>query len=161
MDVRPPLAVGPRPTRRAVLTGSGAGAAALLLAACGGDPPSGTQGGTDGGDTTGGENGDGGQVVEPGQVLASADDVPVGGALAVTVGGAQLLVTQPEEGTFAAFSAICTHERCTVGPGEGELLCPCHASRYDLATGEVLGGPAPSPLPEVSVTVEGGDVTSA
>jgi len=142
------------PTRRVVLAGSGAGAALALLAACGGSQPSGTSGADDSG-------GGGDAVVGPGQALASADDVPVGGALAVTVDGAPLLVTQPEEGTFAAFSAICTHQGCTVGPGDGELLCPCHASRYDLATGAVLGGPAPSPLPEVPVTVDGGEVTSA
>jgi cytochrome b6-f complex iron-sulfur subunit len=142
------------PTRRAVLAGSGAGAALAVLAACGGDPPSGTR------DGTGGGTGEG-SGVPAGQVLARAADVPVGGALGVTVDGAQLLVTQPEEGTFAAFSAICTHQACTVAPGDGELVCPCHASRYDLATGAVLGGPAPSPLPEVTVTVESGDVTSA
>ncbi|MFB8229335.1 Rieske (2Fe-2S) protein [Cellulosimicrobium sp. NPDC055967] len=145
------------PTRRVVLAGSGAGAALALLAACGGEP-SGTRSGGTSGD---GGSGGGEAVVEPGQALASTDDVPVGGALAVTVAGAPLLVTQPEEGTFAAFSAICTHQGCTVGPGDGELLCPCHASRYDLATGAVLGGPAPSPLPEVPVTVDGGEVTSA
>lgn len=149
---------GATPTRRVVLAGSGAGAALALLAACGGGGPSGTQdGGTGGGEGSGG----GGPDVGRGQALASVDDVPVGGALAVTVDGAPLLVTQPEEGTFAAFSAICTHQGCTVAPGDGELLCPCHASRYDLATGAVLGGPAPSPLPEVPVTVDGGEVTSA
>jgi nitrite reductase/ring-hydroxylating ferredoxin subunit len=142
------------PTRRAVLAGSGSSAALLLLAACGGGTPSGT------GDRSG-TAGEGAGAVAPGEVLARADDVPVGGALSVTVGGAQLLVTQPEEGTFAAFSAICTHQACTVAPGDGELLCPCHASRYDLATGAVLGGPAPEPLPEVPVTVASGEVTSA
>jgi len=166
-DRRPVVA-----TRRAVLAGSGASAALLLLAACGGEPPSGTRGGgadedadddadDDREDGDQDDDGGGGRLVGPGEALASTSDVPVGGALAVTVGGAQLLVTQPEEGTFAAFSAICTHEGCTVGPGDGELLCPCHASRYDLATGAVLGGPAPAPLPEVPVTVDGGEVTSA
>ena len=143
------------PTRRAVLAGSGASAGLLLLAACGGGSPSGTT------DRSSGEATGEGGVVAPGEVLARADDVPVGGALGVTVGGAQLLVTQPEEGTFVAFSAVCTHQACVVGPGDGELLCPCHASRYDLATGAVLGGPAPEPLPEVPVTVVSGDVTSA
>ncbi|UKJ64558.1 Rieske (2Fe-2S) protein [Cellulosimicrobium cellulans] len=148
---------GATPTRRVVLTGSGAGAALALLAACGGGGPTGTQ--SDGASRGEGSEG-GGPDVGPGQALASVDDVPVGGALAVTVDGAPLLVTQPEEGTFAAFSAICTHQGCTVAPGDGELLCPCHASRYDLATGAVLGGPAPSPLPEVPVTVDDGEVTS-
>ncbi|MBD5788071.1 Rieske (2Fe-2S) protein [Cellulosimicrobium terreum] len=155
MDL-PHLNVSHVPTRRAVLAGSGAGAALAVLAACGGDPPSGTQDGTDSSDGA-----SGGAVVEPGQELASTDDVPVGGALAVTVEGAELLVTQPEEGTFAAFSAICTHQGCTVAPGDGELRCPCHASRFDLATGDVLGGPAPEPLHEVSVTVDDGRVTSS
>ncbi|OLT50550.1 Rieske (2Fe-2S) protein [Cellulosimicrobium sp. CUA-896] len=144
------------PTRRAVLAGSGAGAALAVLAACGGSPPSGT---ATGGATGSGSAGDG--AVAAGEVLARADDVPVGGAVGVTVDGSQLLVTQPEEGTFAAFSAVCTHQGCTVAPGEGELVCPCHASRYDLATGAVLTGPAPSPLPEVAVTVESGQVVSA
>lgn len=153
----------PRPTRRAVLAGSGAGAALAVLAACGGSPPSGTggTGGGSGGGTGGGSGGGGDTVVPAGEALARTDDVPVGGAVGITVDGAPLLVTQPEEGTFAAFSAICTHQGCTVAPGDGELVCPCHASRYDLATGEVLGGPAPAPLPEVAVTVASGEVTSA
>ncbi|MCB7137805.1 Rieske (2Fe-2S) protein [Cellulosimicrobium marinum] len=143
-------------TRRAVLAGSGAGAALAVLAACGGDPPSGTGDPDRSAGTPGDE-----VAVEPGQVLARADDVPVGGALGVTVGGAQLLVTQPQEGTYAAFSAICTHQACVVASGDGDLRCPCHASSYDLATGEVLGGPAPSPLPEVPVTVAEGKITAS
>uniref|UniRef100_UPI000848ECD3 Rieske (2Fe-2S) protein n=1 Tax=Cellulosimicrobium cellulans TaxID=1710 RepID=UPI000848ECD3 len=131
------------------------------LAACGGSPPSGARGGAEGGDGGTRSGTDGGSGVAAGEVLARTDDVPVGGAVGVTVDGAQLLVTQPQEGTFAAFSAVCTHQACTVAPGDGELVCPCHASRYDLATGAVLGGPAPSPLAEVPVTVDAGQVTSA
>ncbi|MFC8921582.1 Rieske (2Fe-2S) protein [Cellulosimicrobium sp. NPDC057127] len=144
----------PGPTRRAVLAGSGAGAALAVLAACGGGPATGAR------DEPAG-TGSQGSGVPAGEVLAQADDVPVGGAVAVTVDDAPVLVTRPAEETFAAFSAVCTHQGCTVGPGEGELVCPCHASRFDLATGAVLGGPAPSPLTEVAVTVDGGRVTSA
>lgn len=151
----PPTA---RLSRRTVLAGSGAGAATALLAACGGDRPAGTR---QGDAASSGRGGGGTADVEPGQVLAEVDDVPVGGALAVTVGGAPLLVTQPQDGAFAAFSAVCTHAGCTVGPGDGELLCPCHQSRYDLATGAVLGGPAPGPLAGVRVEVDGGRFTSA
>lgn len=140
------------PTRRAVLAGAGSSALLVVLAACGG--------GSGGGSGDSGDR-DGGDLVGPGESLAAVADVPVGGALSVTVAGERLLVTQPEEGTFAAFSAICTHQGCTVLPGDGELRCPCHASRYDLATGAVLGGPAPAPLPKVDVTVDGDTVTSA
>ncbi len=142
------------PTRRAVLAGSGAGAALAVLAACGADASSGTSRGP------GGAMG-AGSGVPADEVLARTDDVPLGGAVGVTVDGAPVLVTQPEEGVFAAFSAVCTHQGCTVAPGDGELVCPCHASRYDLATGAVLAGPAPSPLPEVAVSVMSGQVVSA
>jgi rieske iron-sulfur protein len=50
-----------------------------------------------------------------------------------------------------AFSAICTHQQCTVTDwlqSEQVLECPCHQSRYDLRHGaKVVGGPAPRPLP--------------
>jgi Rieske Fe-S protein len=73
--------------------------------------------------------------------------------------GKPLIVAQPAKGTVVAFSAICTHRGCTVAPQDDALVCPCHGSTYDLATGENTGGPAPSPLPEVNVTVTDGVVT--
>ncbi|MCZ2263535.1 ubiquinol-cytochrome c reductase iron-sulfur subunit [Isoptericola sp. QY 916] len=70
-------------------------------------------------------------------------------------------MTQPTQGEVHAFSAICTHAGCTVAPGEGELLCPCHQSRYALTDAAVLGGPAPEPLPAIQVEVSGEDVVLA
>lgn len=57
--------------------------------------------------------------------------------------------------TVVAHSAVCTHQRCTVGASG---LCPCHQSRFDVATGAVINGPALRPLPERAVTVSGGQV---
>jgi Rieske Fe-S protein len=136
------------PTRRQILLGVGAGAG-LVLAACaseGGESPE--------------ETSTPSPLLPAGTDLAAVDAVPVGSALAVTVDDEPFLVTQPEAGRLLAFSAICTHQGCPVGVGEGELLCPCHQSRYDLATGEVLGGPAPRPLPEVPVEVRDGRVVT-
>lgn len=135
-------------TRRSVLAGAGAGVGILALAACTSGPGGGTTAPTD-------------VDIPPGEVLAPVADVPVGGALSVSVGSAPVLVTQPSAGQVFAFSAICTHERCTVGPGDGELRCPCHASRYDLTTGAVLGGPAPLPLPSIPVEIADGAVVTA
>lgn len=56
-----------------------------------------------------------------------------------------------------AFSAVCTHQGCTVAADGAGLRCPCHGSTYDL-TGANTAGPAPSPLPKVEVTVTGGQV---
>ncbi|MEP7118863.1 MAG: respiratory nitrate reductase subunit gamma [Acidobacteriota bacterium] len=48
-------------------------------------------------------------------------------------------------------SAKCTHLGCTVAgqvDGDGRLLCPCHVSYFDVATGQPTpGSPAKRPLP--------------
>ncbi|GAA1733134.1 hypothetical protein GCM10009809_30730 [Isoptericola hypogeus] len=140
-------------TRRQLLRGAGVAAGAVVgvgvVAACGEESP-------DPGDAaeSAGEAGSG-------TVVVALADVPVGGSVAATVGGQDVLVTQPAEGEVHAFSAICTHEGCAVKPGDGELLCPCHQSRYALEDAAVLGGPAPEPLAPIEVTVSGGDVVLA
>jgi Rieske Fe-S protein len=87
--------------------------------------------------------------------------VPVGGVVSVTgPGGGPAVVAQPTAGTAVAFSAVCTHLGCTVAPAGNELHCPCHGSRYDAFTGQVIRGPAPLPLPSIPVTVQGGEVVA-
>lgn len=51
---------------------------------------------------------------------------------------------------FRAVSAECTHLGCHVRPSGKFLVCPCHGSTFDLA-GEIVRGPAPSPLPTYPV----------
>ncbi|MCU1433146.1 MAG: Rieske (2Fe-2S) iron-sulfur domain protein [Actinotalea sp.] len=94
--------------------------------------------------------------------LVALADVPVGGAVsATTAAGDDIIVAQPQEGTVVAFSAICTHMGCTVAPDGAELVCPCHGSVYEAATGANVSGPAPEPLPSVSVEVRDGQVVEA
>ncbi|ROS77231.1 Rieske (2Fe-2S) protein [Cellulomonas sp. PhB143] len=132
-------------TRRGLFVGTGAGAGALLLAAC-----SGSGGGEGGGALK--------QASETAPLVALAD-VPVGGAVSVeAAGGAPMLVTQPTAGEVHAFSAVCTHQGCTVLPDDDRLKCPCHSSVYALDDASVVSGPAPEPLPEVPVTVSDGQV---
>lgn len=150
-------------TRRRLLAGAGAGAATIVVAACSsgsGDgaapaasstPSKGASTGASGGGTGGGAGG--------GSGLVAVSDVPVGGAVSATgTDEKPLIVAQPTKGDIVAFSAICTHQGCTVAPKGGQLVCPCHGSTYDLATGKNTGGPAPSPLPGVAVSVEDGQV---
>ncbi|MEE1941628.1 Rieske (2Fe-2S) protein [Streptomyces sp. TRM 70361] len=87
--------------------------------------------------------------------LGAADAVPVGGSRLYRE--KRLVVSQPTEGEFRAFGAVCTHAGCVLTSAE-ELSadCACHGSRFDTTTGEVLAGPAGSPLPEVPVRTDGG-----
>jgi Rieske Fe-S protein len=90
----------------------------------------------------------------PGTVIGSPEDVPVGGG--TVFGDHKVVVTQPVQGTFAAFSATCTHQGCTVGEvTEGVITCPCHGSRFAVADGAVVRGPADAPLPPVAIAVDG------
>jgi cytochrome b6-f complex iron-sulfur subunit len=94
-------------------------------------------------------------------VLAKVIDVPVGDAVSATLHGKPILISQPTAGTIVAFSAICTHQGCTVAPAGRQFRCPCHGSVYDAATGKVIDGPAPAPLAAVPVKVDGADVVAA
>lgn len=87
----------------------------------------------------------------------AAADIPVGGGLIDA--NTQVVVTQPEAGTFKAFSAICTHQGCTVGSVENnEIICPCHGSKFSAQDGSVITGPATTPLAAAGVTVDNGQV---
>jgi cytochrome b6-f complex iron-sulfur subunit len=71
----------------------------------------------------------------------------------VSPDGTPILVIRQNSTTYTALSMLCTHQGCTVGsPSGGSILCPCHGSRYDLH-GNVLNGPAPSPLKNYSVVL--------
>lgn len=97
-----------------------------------------------------------------GPALAKLADITVGSAVAARdPSGQPLVVARPSDTTAVAFSAICTHQGCTVKPAGAELQCPCHGSRYAAITGKVLQGPATSPLPSVPVKVSGGEVLPA
>ncbi len=89
--------------------------------------------------------------------LAATSDIPVGGGKVFQ--DEKIVVTQPEAGSFKAFSATCTHAGCSVADVTGGTInCPCHGSKYRVADASVAGGPAPSPLPPRAITVENGSI---
>ncbi|MGH3458954.1 Rieske (2Fe-2S) protein [Aeromicrobium sp.] len=136
-------------TRRAVLGGVAAVGAGAVLAACGSDEPKDAAGG----DATSGDSGSGGDAAAGGEIGTTAD-VPVNGG---TVFQKQkIVVTQPTEGDFKAFTAVCTHSGCTVGEVNGDTIqCNCHGSQYSAEDGSVKKGPAPKPLAAKKLEVDG------
>lgn len=103
----------------------------------------------------------------------SADPAPTGDSTlgpttAIPVGGgmifqdAKVVVTQPEKGTFKAFSAVCTHQGCIVSTVSGNTItCNCHGSEYSAVNGSVERGPATQALPAANITIVGGQVVLA
>jgi thiosulfate dehydrogenase (quinone) large subunit len=74
------------------------------------------------------------------------------------INGAPDIVVRQSNGKLSAHSAICTHAGCTVGYSGGQLVCPCHGSVFDAASGAVLQGPAVTPLPARRVIEHGGQL---
>lgn len=72
---------------------------------------------------------------------------------------ADYVVTQPEKGTYKAFSKICTHQGCPVSTiTNREIVCPCHNSHFSIVDGSVVSGPAPKPLPAAKATMSGSEI---
>ncbi|MGW7282383.1 Rieske (2Fe-2S) protein [Streptomyces sp. NPDC054844] len=129
------------PTRRTVLLCTGA---AALTVGCGG----------------GGGDGGGSSAASPGQELAPTSEIPVGGGKIFA--DRKIVVTQPEQGEFKAFSAVCTHQNCLVSDvRDGSVDCACHGSRFSITDGSVKQGPATEPLPEERIAVDGNSVRLA
>lgn len=127
------------PTRRQVVAAASVTGAAVTVAAC---SPSAVD-----------RNAASTAVPERSVELARVGDVPAGsGAI---IAARELAITQPVEGEFHAFSALCTHQNCLVGQiTETEIRCPCHGSTFDARTGEVISGPASLPLYPVAIRVQ-------
>ncbi|MBT2516062.1 Rieske (2Fe-2S) protein [Streptomyces sp. ISL-90] len=93
--------------------------------------------------------------------IAALADVPVGGSFDASIDGEPALLAQPTAGQVVAFSAICTHQKCVVAAAGPEFHCPCHGSKFDAATGEVILGPALEPLAPIPVAVVGDRIMAA
>ncbi|UUU20967.1 Rieske (2Fe-2S) protein [Streptomyces sp. DSM 40750] len=139
-------------TRRTILATGAAGTAALLMA-CG-------QYGDDNGSDTVEEASPGNAGTGGGEELARTADIPVGGGKIFK--DRKVVVTQPEEGDFKAFSAVCTHQNCLVSSVSDETInCACHGSKFKIADGAVAKGPATKPLPAEEITVSGNSIQLA
>ncbi|MFC8292001.1 Rieske (2Fe-2S) protein [Streptomyces sp. NPDC057242] len=97
---------------------------------------------------------------DDGEALARTSEIPVGGGAVFPE--EKVVVTQPTAGEFKAFSAVCTHQGCLVNKvADGTIDCPCHGSKFRVADGSVVTGPATRPLPAERIDVSGGTITLA
>src|SRR5262245_5922418 len=129
------------PTRRAVVKGTVA-AAGLLVGGCStyGSRPAPANSGP--------------------VTLGQTSDIPVGGGKIFAK--ELVVVTQPKDGEFKGFTAVCTHLGCTVGSiRNGIIGCPCHGSEFSIVDGSVIQGPAAKPLGPVAIAVNGTEVVKS
>jgi Rieske Fe-S protein len=154
-------------SRRTVLACAGA-ACAATLAGCstynsnsgGVDAPQGAQSTESSSAPAASGSGAGSSGGGGAAVLAKTSDVPVGGGTILT--DKKIVITQPQSGTFHAFTAVCTHAGCTVGSvSSGTINCPCHGSRFNINNGSVVNGPAASPLAPINIKVQGTSIVQA
>jgi cytochrome b6-f complex iron-sulfur subunit len=145
----------------------GVGAATASVAACGG--ASGGSGGDSGNGSGVGPStpaASAGGLEEAagtgGKAIARESDVAPGSAVKFKDGGRDAVLVHLDGGEFVAYSAVCTHAGCTVAYKNGQLPCPCHGSLFDAANGaEVVSGPAQTPLPEIPIRTQDGQILRA
>ena len=143
-------------TRRTTLAGAAGLTAALpVVAACGGGAGADSASGSQATDEASAS-----PSAKPGTVVGSTSEIPVGEGK--IFGDLNVVVTQPQAGTFKAFSATCTHMGCQVSSVQaGTINCGCHFSKFSISSGAVEGGPATHPLPDVGITVTNDEITLA
>jgi Rieske Fe-S protein len=161
-----PLNPSAGPARRTVMAAAGAAGLAAALTACGSSDDSSstttTNSNAAGGSTTQDSNGSAGgsTAAAGGTALAKTTDIPEGGG---TIYKDQaVVVTQPTSGTYKAFSTKCPHAGCAVTSiANGEIVCPCHGSKFAIADGSVKQGPATTGLTAANITVAGDQISLA
>jgi nitrite reductase/ring-hydroxylating ferredoxin subunit/uncharacterized membrane protein YphA (DoxX/SURF4 family) len=77
--------------------------------------------------------------------------------------GSPAVLFRSKTGVYA-YSAVCTHEGCTVqyNSASKNLQCGCHGAVFDPGKdGTVVTGPTNKPLPKIKVAVEGAWIVEA
>jgi thiosulfate dehydrogenase [quinone] large subunit len=101
----------------------------------------------------------------PTNAIAAISDLDVGNALKIELAsGDPGILIRTSVDAVCAFSAVCTHQGCTVDYDQAskELICPCHGARFDpLQNGKAIAGPTRAALTEVPVQISGEYIISS
>ena len=99
----------------------------------------------------------------PGEFEAVLDESELDGTSMheVDAAGEAVLVTRSTSGEVCAIANTCSHFGGPLAEGEREgdvVVCPWHGSRFDVCSGDVVGGPAVFPQPRFEARARDGKV---
>ena len=84
-------------------------------------------------------------------------DVPVGSAVFV----GDIIIAQPTEGHFVAYSRTCPHQYSPIDEIDGDIVrCTAHGSEFSIVDGSVVSGVARDPMTPGEVTENNGTITA-
>jgi nitrite reductase/ring-hydroxylating ferredoxin subunit len=92
--------------------------------------------------------------------VARVDEIAAGTGKVASAGGKAIAVFNID-GVFRATDNACTHRGGPLGEGRVNgtvVTCPWHGSEFDVATGQVVKGPATRPVSTYPTQVQGNDV---
>ena len=95
------------------------------------------------------------------EAILDCTEIPSAEMRRVLVGEVPVCVAHTDDGGWYAIDDTCTHQDCSLSEGELShhlVECPCHGSRFDVRTGEVLNLPAVIPVGTYRVAVTGDQV---
>jgi nitrite reductase/ring-hydroxylating ferredoxin subunit len=96
--------------------------------------------------------------------IVQASKFPIGSSQKfVAANGSPAFLFRTKTGVFA-YSAICTHQGCTVDYFKAgkKLVCPCHGASFDpFNAGKVVSGEANFPLAKIKVSIKSGWVVQS
>lgn len=96
------------------------------------------------------------------EAVASLDDIPADGVMAVTRENGERICLIRIGGRISAVANNCTHQDFEMSLGDvlpdGTIQCAWHGARFDCATGVVRQGPAMRPLPVFQVRLDGSTI---
>lgn len=107
-----------------------------------------------------------GLVVKAGEAIAKVSDVAVNSSVRFVDAETEEpgILVHLRDGSFAAYSALCTHEDCPVfyQQKSRKIACPCHGAVFNPADGGAAEvGPAQVALGGIPVEVKDGKVVLA
>ena len=93
--------------------------------------------------------------------VLNLDDLPVGSARAVEVGGEPICLVRVGTDVVKAVHDTCSHQQYSLAEGwvdDNSIECNLHGSAFNLDTGEPESLPAVKPIPVYACAVRDGGI---